>query len=188
MSDSSTSTPALPDLNELAARVHKANAKWWVDIETGRPIARNMGEVLMLVVSELSEALEGHRKNLMDDKLPHRPMVEVELADAYIRLLDVAGGFGFRVERLKSVFGIYPNFGENLIELTGTVVEMHRINKYRSDRHFDTYLSSALTQIEQLSAHMGYDLPGAFAAKMLYNSDRPDHKLENRRAEGGKKY
>lgn len=45
----------------------------------------------MLIVSELSEALEGHRKNLMDDKLPHRKMFEVELADALIRLWDLAG-------------------------------------------------------------------------------------------------
>ena len=49
----------------------------------------------MLVVSELAEAMEGHRKSLMDDKLPHRPMIEVELADALIRILDISGGLGF---------------------------------------------------------------------------------------------
>lgn len=48
----------------------------------------------MLVVSEVSEAMEGHRKNLPDDKLPHRPMVEVELADAVIRIADLAGALG----------------------------------------------------------------------------------------------
>src|SRR4051812_7282747 len=36
---------------------------------------------IALCHSELSEALEGHRKNLMDDHLPHRKMAEVELAD-----------------------------------------------------------------------------------------------------------
>lgn len=45
----------------------------------------------MLTVSELSEAMEGHRKGLMDDKLPHRKMFEVELADALIRIFDIAG-------------------------------------------------------------------------------------------------
>jgi NTP pyrophosphatase (non-canonical NTP hydrolase) len=79
-------------LNDLAARVHVANAKWWVDIHTGEPITRNVGELLMLVVTELAEALEGHRKDLSDDKLPHRKMFEVEIADAIIRLLDIAGG------------------------------------------------------------------------------------------------
>lgn len=78
-------------LNELCERVHKANKKWWVDINTGHPLNRNIGEMLMLVTSELSEALEGDRKNLMDDKLPHRKMFDVEIVDALIRLFDIAG-------------------------------------------------------------------------------------------------
>lgn len=45
----------------------------------------------MLAVSELAEAMEGHRKDLADDKLPHRKMFEVELADALIRIFDMAG-------------------------------------------------------------------------------------------------
>lgn len=79
-------------ITRLAFDVHQANAKWWVDLETGMPLKRNVGEMLMLVVSELAEAMEGHRKNLRDDKLPHRPMLEVELADAMIRILDLACG------------------------------------------------------------------------------------------------
>jgi len=55
--------------------------------EADRPIPA----LLMLVVSEVAEAMEGDRKNLMDDKLPHRSMFEVELADVIIRILDIAG-------------------------------------------------------------------------------------------------
>jgi NTP pyrophosphatase (non-canonical NTP hydrolase) len=51
----------------------------------------------MLAVTELAEALEGHRKGLMDDKLPHRPMLEVELADALIRIFDTAQGLGLDI-------------------------------------------------------------------------------------------
>jgi hypothetical protein len=59
-------------INFLCEMIHDLNAKWWIDLETGLRLERNVGELLMLTVSELSEAMEGHRKNLMDDKLPHR--------------------------------------------------------------------------------------------------------------------
>lgn len=42
--------------------------------------------------------LEGERKNLQDDKLPHRKMAEVELADAMIRIFDYAGAFGYDLQ------------------------------------------------------------------------------------------
>lgn len=52
--------------------------------------ARNFGEMIALVHSELSEALEAHRGSLKDDKLPQYDGVVVEAADAIIRLLDMA--------------------------------------------------------------------------------------------------
>lgn len=79
-------------LNMLAIDVHRLSERWWTDLHTGERIERNVGELLALVHSEISEALEGHRKGLPDDKLPHRAMFEVELADAVIRILDLAGG------------------------------------------------------------------------------------------------
>ena len=86
------------NLNDYAKEVHEANKKWWTDIYTGGTLTRNFGELIALCHSELSEALEGHRKGLADDKLPHRPMVEVELADCVIRILDVCAGFGLDLE------------------------------------------------------------------------------------------
>lgn len=56
---------------------------------------REFGTMIALAHSELSEALEGDRKNLMDDHLTHRRMAEVELADAIIRIFDLAGREGF---------------------------------------------------------------------------------------------
>lgn len=85
------------NLNILSEVVHQANRQWWIDLETCEPLERNKGELLMLIVSEISEAMEGERKDLNDDKLPHRKMSEVELADALIRILDYAGGFGLDI-------------------------------------------------------------------------------------------
>lgn len=105
-------------------------AGWWHDVKTGEPITANpycFSNKLMLTVSEISEAMEGDRKNLPDDKLPHRPMREVELADAVIRIFDLAGGFGL-------------------------------------------------------------DLPGAISEKLVFNAQRPDHKIAHRQAAGGKQY
>lgn len=85
------------NLNEMAKHVHAANQKWWTDAD-GNRISRNKGELLMLMVSELAEAMEGERKNLPDDKLPHRKMAEVELADTIIRILDYAAGFEYDLD------------------------------------------------------------------------------------------
>jgi NTP pyrophosphatase (non-canonical NTP hydrolase) len=85
-------------LNDFADECHVANKKWWQDPATGAPILRNRGELLMLIVSEVAEAMEGERKGLMDDKLPHRKMAEVELVDALIRIFDYAGGFGYDLQ------------------------------------------------------------------------------------------
>ncbi len=89
-------------INNLVKEVHSKNieAGWWNDPETGESLLNHkftpyvVGTKLMLTVTELAEATEGYRKDLMDDKLPHRKMVDVEIADTIIRLLDLAGAVG----------------------------------------------------------------------------------------------
>lgn len=93
----SESAATASGLNAYAIAVHSANTKWWEQAD-GTPIERNKGELLMLMVSEIAEAMEGERKGLMDDKLPHRTMAEVELADTLIRIFDYAGAFGYDLD------------------------------------------------------------------------------------------
>lgn len=85
-------------LNDYAKECHIANKKWWINIDTGEPLKRNKGELIALMHSELSEALEGERKDLMDDKIPTRKMAEVELVDTLIRIFDYAHAFGYDLQ------------------------------------------------------------------------------------------
>jgi NTP pyrophosphatase (non-canonical NTP hydrolase) len=80
-----------------AKQCHMANIKWWQKPD-GTPLERNKGELLMLMVSEIAEAMEGERKDLVDDKLPHRRMAEVELVDALIRIFDYAAAFSYDLD------------------------------------------------------------------------------------------
>jgi len=83
------------DLTEVCHGL-ACTAGWWNDSDpnTSKANPLHFSNKLCLIHSEISEAMEGDRKNLMDDKLPHRPMREVELADAAIRIFDLAGGYG----------------------------------------------------------------------------------------------
>jgi hypothetical protein len=109
-------------LNNLAAECHAANQHWWHDPATGARLNRNKGELLCLIHSEISEAMEGERKNLMDDKLPHRKMAEVELADALIRIFDYAGAYGY--------------------DLDGAVREKRDFNAVRADHKAESRLAA----------------------------------------------
>lgn len=95
------------------AHTTATDAGWYRDPATGEKIKRNFGEVVALMHSELSEALEADRKDLMDDKLPHRKGVEVEFADCIIRILDTAAELG--------------------LDVPGAIIEKNRFNKERAD-------------------------------------------------------
>jgi len=101
------------------ALAHKTatDAGWYADPQTGKPIERNFGEVVALMHSELSEALEADRKGLMDDKLPHRDGREVEFADCIIRILDTAAALG--------------------LDVAGAVIEKNRFNRQRADHKLE---------------------------------------------------
>lgn len=171
----------ISNINELRDRVHAANKKWWTHIDTGVPIERNKGELLMLVITELAEAVEGIRKNLVDDKLPHRKMEEVEMADAYIRLLDYAGGLQIHINDMTN--DVIYNSGNKSADILQICEFVIRIKSYGT-----SWLQSALQLIESYCFIHGLDLHGAIAEKLAYNATRVDHTHEHRKSENGKKF
>jgi hypothetical protein len=78
-------------INGMAEEVYEANAKWYKDPATGEQRTDiNIAEKIAMIHTELSEALEGYRQDKMDQHLPHRLNVEVELADAVQRIFSLA--------------------------------------------------------------------------------------------------
>ena len=88
----------------LVYECHSASmrAGWWCDLKFDIDLRQHacertrlgnaiVAEKLCLIHSEISEAMEGHRKGLQDEKLPEFPAITVELADACIRIFDLAG-------------------------------------------------------------------------------------------------
>lgn len=112
-------------INDLCETIHAKNvaAGWWDQADNPLIVPVK----LMLAVTELAEAVEGDRKSIPDTHLTHRSMLSVELADAVIRIADLAGFLKIPL---------------------GTVI----------------------------------------AEKEAYNASRADHKPENRKAVGGKRY
>src|SRR5258708_40001680 len=68
---------------ELCHSIAKEKGFWEKD--------RNIGEALMLIVTELAEAMEGYRHQDHDN-------FREELADTFIRLFDLCGGLGIDIQ------------------------------------------------------------------------------------------
>ena len=74
-------------INELSYEAHEtALEKGWWDEE------RSIGELLMLIVTEVAEACEADRKGDYEN-------FKEEIADVYIRLGDLCGHLGIDIEK-----------------------------------------------------------------------------------------
>ncbi len=178
--------------NQLAADIHANSLKhgWWED----KPSTEHF---LTLVVCELAEAVEADRKNkwahipnpipagtwcspqifhtgnvhfLSNFEARIKDTVEDELADAAIRLLDIAGAYNYDFSKpfagnYNSMVSIEKSFTENIgnimeCVLCRTLTTYHRI-------------ACSLVQIKWLAEQLGIDLTWHIRHKMLYNASRP---------------
>ncbi len=183
MSDTTSKDRVKVNLDWLAAEINEtAKASGFWDTE------RNMGEMLMLIISELAEALEEHRTNKSLFYLSYTGKPEgiiTELADAAIRILDTIysqweeprHGYirtHFKEEMKKQLmlatsktrehYVVGDNFGENLFRASAFVVKAGAN---------PMWLIPALVYIDRMALALGGDLWDVARKKMEYNKTRP---------------
>lgn len=112
------------NINKLQKEIHKnaVNKGFWDN-------PHNFGNDIMLIVTELSECVEAHRMNEFADleafengtedfqtefKKHIKDTVQDELADAFIRILDTAEGWGINLKKHVELKMLYNSKRERL--------------------------------------------------------------------------
>jgi NTP pyrophosphatase (non-canonical NTP hydrolase) len=173
------------NLNQLAKQIHQNNKqKGFWDNE------RSNSELLMLVICELAEAVEADRKGRYANRTQMyaalrtnkdfvtyfeyfiKDTFEDEMADAIIRLLDMAAARGIELS---------TNIG--FIETEGTKIykQISKIEAIFEIVHIVYYIGVAslkginfvLNTLFQMCKHWGIDIEWHIMQKIQYNKTRP---------------
>lgn len=178
-------------INLFAQEIYLQNKKvgWWDDPN------RCVFECLQLISSEIGEATDGYRKDLMDKHLPHRKSEEVEYADTLIRLLDFGTHHGLMYQDHDGKYD--PLIDREGISIVGQQFALNKpifiLCEYweNPDRipieAVHMVYSVGINTILEIGKRRGFDILAAAREKHDYNKTRADHKRENRAKEGGLK-
>lgn len=174
--------------NNLVREVHEtAKEKGFWDAP------RNEGELFMLIVSELGEALEAHRKGKFADwerfetnpgthnfesdeqrfktafSICIKDTFEDELADVAIRIFDFMGSKSYSVE-INPKITPYVTVGENLLFLTSKICDI-----WRDDVEIGVVidLNFTLSILFAIAERHEINLKKHIEAKMKFNATRP---------------
>lgn len=174
------------NLNEISIKAYEvAKAKGFYD----SPF--NVGERMMLVVSELGEALEAHRKRRTSNLELFQKLQETqsfvsafeecvkdtigdELADAVIRLCDFCGYKGITITMNPATTEtiIDFNFGESLLCLTNHLFAIYAAEHKPLQKPLLS-LELSFFLLFSIAKTMDIDLPAHITLKIKYNETRP---------------
>ena len=179
----------LTDLQREAHAIAKDHG-WWDE-------PRTFGDLIALVHSELSEALEWYRELGTtktaytvdaDGALTKPKAVPYELADVVIRVADMAEWLKVDLAQAREededlgeakqaylehrLSGNLDSFGEWIAAIHEDVVDAGYHQRNRGD-NLGSHLVSVIWMVQEMAAHYGIDLDAAIELKMAYNRTRP---------------
>lgn len=150
--------------------------------------SRSKGEMVMLIVSELSECLEAHRvekrtaivdaawmerswdhSHLYQEHFPGKikNTVEDEMADVVIRVLDYCAGWQLPIVQREYRKESTGNFGHDLLRINWYI-----LNAFHEDTTGKDW-GYVLASIEAFCTWYKIDIESHIKWKMVYNSRRP---------------
>lgn len=178
----------MKNLNELAKKIHESNKLRGFDVAQD-----NIGQSLMLIVGEISEAMDAHQcgrfAKIEDAELDKiilngvwiysfsafiKNTFEDELADIVIRTLDFCAAFGVDIEHAyKRVCVVhYGNIGEMLLYCTEAITTYKK-----SSTTYGTmqciYIARPIKIVEKIAKLHDIDIEKYIALKMRDNETRP---------------
>lgn len=178
------------DLIDLQTKIHRQNIEkgWWDE-------HRSFSKLTNLNISEVSEAVEADRKDLMDDKLKAYKGVPVEAADGCIRGFDVLASLDNEsYEASDMAIAVIKNnptdvdyllaFSSWCFSIAWEFAELKKAPNAAKQYIVDAV--NALFEVIMIYGHNPVDL---MLEKIEFNATRPDHQRENRQGlVGQKKY
>ncbi|CAM7036283.1 hypothetical protein ACOJ84_001631 [Morganella morganii] len=178
------------EIKQLQQQIHQQNvdAGWWDSY-------RSDAALINLMHSEISEALEGLRKGLMDNHLPQYEMALVELADCVIRCLDWLGYKklssaeykfdGIELHRLCEL----PEVEMDIQEALATIhAKLSAAYSRKEERAYFICMAMRLCLLTIEQFYPNYSPEVIVLEKLEYNKNRADHKRENRAKAHGKQF